>query len=80
VPCQRGFLTLVVRFLAQRELRFKLAPFTDNPDEMASSYRRESFARYGAGKPVFGARAINALFRQASSIGAIGAEREAKHF
>ena len=34
--------TLIVRLLAQRELRFKLARFTDNPDEMASSYRRES--------------------------------------
>jgi hypothetical protein len=34
--------TLVVRLLAQRELRFKLAHFTDNPDELASSYRRES--------------------------------------
>jgi hypothetical protein len=34
--------TLVVRLLAQRELRFKLARFTDNPDELASSYRRES--------------------------------------
>jgi hypothetical protein len=34
--------TLVVRLLAQRELRFKLARFKDNPDELASSYRRES--------------------------------------
>ena len=34
--------TLVVRLLAQRELRFKLAPFTDNPGELAGSYRRES--------------------------------------
>jgi hypothetical protein len=34
--------TLVVRLLAQRELRFKLARFTDDPDELASSYRRES--------------------------------------
>ena len=33
---------LVIRLLAQRELRFKLARFTDNPDELASSYRRES--------------------------------------
>jgi hypothetical protein len=33
-----------------------------------------------AGKPVFGARATNALFRQASSIGVIGAEREGKRF
>jgi hypothetical protein len=34
--------TLIVRLLAQSELRFKLARFTDNPDEMGSSYRRES--------------------------------------
>ena len=34
--------TVIVRLLAQRELRLKLARFTDNPDELASSYRRES--------------------------------------
>ena len=34
--------TLIVRLLAQRELRFKLARFTDDPDALASSYRRES--------------------------------------
>jgi hypothetical protein len=34
--------TLIVRLLAQRELRFKLARFTDNPEELAISYRRES--------------------------------------
>jgi hypothetical protein len=33
---------LIVRLLAQRELRFKLACFTDNPEELAISYRRES--------------------------------------
>jgi hypothetical protein len=33
---------LVVRLLAQRELRFKLARFTDNPGELADSYRCES--------------------------------------
>ena len=32
--------TLVVRLLAQRKLRLKLARFTDNPGELASSYRR----------------------------------------
>jgi hypothetical protein len=67
--------TLVVRLLAQRE-RFKLARFTDNPDELASSYRRESLRDMCSGKPVFGARATSALFRQAFSICAIGAERE----
>ena len=34
--------TLIVRLLAQRELRLKLARFTDNPEELAISYRRES--------------------------------------
>ena len=34
--------TVIVRLLAQRELRFKLARFTDNPEELAISYRRES--------------------------------------
>ena len=33
---------LVARLLAQRELRFKLARFTDKPEELAISYRRES--------------------------------------
>ena len=32
--------TLIVCLLAQRELRLKLARFKDNPDELASSYRR----------------------------------------
>jgi hypothetical protein len=32
---------LVVRLLAQRELRLKLARFTDDPEELAGSYRRE---------------------------------------
>jgi hypothetical protein len=30
------------RLLAQRELRLKLARFTDNPEELAISYKRES--------------------------------------
>ena len=34
--------SLIVRLLAQPELRFKLARFTDNQDELASSYRRDS--------------------------------------
>jgi hypothetical protein len=34
--------TLVVRLLVQRALRLKLAPFTDNPAELAASMRRES--------------------------------------
>jgi len=34
--------TLIVRLLSQRELHLKLARFTDNPNELASSYRRES--------------------------------------
>ena len=34
--------TVIVRPLAQRELRLKLAHFTDNPGELAISYKRES--------------------------------------
>jgi len=34
--------TVIVRLLAQRELRLKLARFTDNPEELANSYKRES--------------------------------------
>ena len=33
---------VIVRLLAQRELRLKLARFTDNPEELAISYKRES--------------------------------------
>jgi hypothetical protein len=33
---------VIVRLLAQRELRLKLARFTDNPEELANSYKRES--------------------------------------
>jgi hypothetical protein len=34
--------TVIVRLLVQRELRLKLARFTDNPEELAISYKRES--------------------------------------
>jgi hypothetical protein len=34
--------TVIIRFLAQRELRFKLSRFADNPEELANSYKRES--------------------------------------
>jgi hypothetical protein len=34
--------TVIVRLLAHRELRLKLARFTANPEELANSYRRES--------------------------------------
>jgi len=34
--------TVIVRLLAQRELRLKLSCFTDNPEELAISYKRES--------------------------------------
>ena len=37
-----GTERLVARLLAQRELRFKLSRFTDKPEELAISYRRES--------------------------------------
>ena len=41
-PCYGTKETLVVRLLAQRALRLKLAPFTDNSAELAASMRRES--------------------------------------
>ena len=34
--------TVIVRLLAQRELRLKLARFTDDPEKLAISYKRES--------------------------------------
>jgi hypothetical protein len=34
--------TIVICLLAQRELRLKLARFTDNPEALANSYKRES--------------------------------------
>jgi hypothetical protein len=34
--------TVIVRLLAQRELRLKLARFTDNGEELANCYKRES--------------------------------------
>jgi hypothetical protein len=33
---------VIVRLLAQRQLRLKLSRFTDNPEELANSYKRES--------------------------------------
>jgi hypothetical protein len=33
---------VIVRLLAQRELRLKLARFTDDPEELSISYKRES--------------------------------------
>ena len=41
-PCYGTKETVVVRLLAHRVLRLKLAPFTDNPAELAASMRRES--------------------------------------
>jgi len=41
-PCYGTKETLVVRLLAQRALRLKLATFADNPAEFAASMRRES--------------------------------------
>jgi hypothetical protein len=34
--------TIIVRLVAQRELRLKLASFTNDPEELAISYKRES--------------------------------------
>ena len=41
-PCYGTKETLAVRLLAQRALRLKLAPFTDNAAELAASMRREA--------------------------------------
>jgi hypothetical protein len=41
-PCYGTKEILVVRLLAQRALRLKFVPFTDNPAELAASMRRES--------------------------------------
>jgi hypothetical protein len=57
--------TVIVRRLAQRELRLKLARFADNPEELAFSYKRESL-RDMCREAVFGAQATNELFREAS--------------
>src|SRR5580704_13137827 len=57
--------TLIVRLLAQRELRFKLTRFTYNPDALANSYRRESLCDM-CQEAGFGDQRIDALFRQAS--------------
>jgi hypothetical protein len=62
--------TVLVRLLAQRALRLKLAPFTDNPAELAASMRREAL-RICAAKRVSGDRGTNGLSRPGSSIGAI---------
>ena len=64
--------TVIVRLLAQRELRLKLARFTDNPEELASSYKRESLrdmcreaGTWRSGRTRFSNRDFNAwmLFR-----------------
>ena len=34
--------SVIVRLLAHRQLRFKLAPFTDDPLPLANAYRRDS--------------------------------------
>src|ERR1700738_664241 len=70
--------TLIVRLLAQRELRFKLSRFTDNPEELAISYRRESLRDMCRKAGIW--RSGNKRFRQASSIGAICAEHEEGRF
>jgi hypothetical protein len=57
--------TVIVRRLAQRELRLKLARFADNPEELAFSYKRESL-RDMCREAVFGAQATNARSRRAS--------------
>jgi hypothetical protein len=56
--------TVIVRLLAHRELRLKVARFTDNPEELANSYRLRS--AICAGKRVFGGPVANARSRRAS--------------
>ena len=57
--------TVIVRLLAQRELRLKLARFTDNPEELAISYKVNGSA-ICAEKRVFGGLVTNAPSRRAS--------------
>src|ERR1700761_2344097 len=53
--------TVIVRLLWQRELRLKLARFTDNPEEVAKCYKLNRSA-ICAGKRVFGGPVTNAPF------------------
>jgi hypothetical protein len=78
-PCYGTKEILVVRLRAQRALRLKLAPFTDNPAELAASMHRESL-RECAAKPVSGGRETNVLSRPDSSIGAIVVALAVKRF
>jgi hypothetical protein len=57
--------TVIVRLLAQRELRLKLARFTDNPEELAIPINVNRSAKC-AGKRAFGGPATNAPSRRPS--------------
>jgi hypothetical protein len=57
--------TVMVRLLAQRELRLELARVTDNPEELAIPINVNRSAKC-AGKRVFGGPATNAPSRRAS--------------
>ena len=69
---------LVVRLLAQRPLRLKLAPFTDNPADAPPCAEKHS--EICAAKPVSGARETNVLSPPDSSIGAPFVALEGKRF
>jgi hypothetical protein len=71
--------TLIVRLLAQRQLRFELARFADKADELANSYLREAFRDMCREAGIWRSGNKRAL-AAASSIGAIGAAHEDNRF
>jgi hypothetical protein len=64
-PASGSKKTVMVRLLAQRELRFKLTRFTGNPQEPANSYKRESL-RDMCREAGFGGPVTNAPSRRRS--------------
>jgi hypothetical protein len=68
---------LVVRLLAQRALRLKLAPFTRASSPPPCAEKRSGIC---AAKPVSGGREINVLSRPDSSIGATVVALAGKRF
>jgi hypothetical protein len=65
---------------AQRELRLKLARFTDNPKELAISYERESLRDMCREAGIWRSGNKRALSAGLREIGAIGAAREVRRF
>jgi hypothetical protein len=78
-PCYGTKEILVVRLLAQRALRLKLVPFTDNPAGSPPPCAA-NHSEICAAKPVSGDRETNALSLPDSSIGAIVVALEEKRF